>query len=149
MELQRFLGFANFYRRFIRNFSSLAAPLMVFLMRNPKKLQWTEQADQAMQHLKHAFTTAPILRHPDPSQPFIVEVDASETGVGAVLSQRTGSPIKLHPIAFFSDKLTPSERNYGIGDRESLAVKLALEEWRHWLEGANHPFTELRISSNC
>ena len=51
------------------------------------------------------------------------------------------SPQKLYPIAFFSHKLSPTERNYGIGDRELLAVKLALEEWHHWLEGANHPFT--------
>ncbi|KAI4890669.1 hypothetical protein NFI96_002022 [Prochilodus magdalenae] len=64
-------------------------------------------------------------------------------GVGAVLSQRHGSPKKLYPIAFFSHKLSPAERNYGIGDRELLAMKLALEGWRHWLEGAQHPFLVL------
>ena len=93
-ELQKFLGFTIFYRRFIRNFSSIEAPLTFLLKGNPKKLLWTEQADQAFQHLKQTFTTAPILKHPDPTQPFVVEVDASETGVGAVLSQRTGSPQK-------------------------------------------------------
>ena len=133
-EVQRFLSFANFYRRFIRNFSSIAAPITSLLKGAPKKLRWTEQADKAFADLKEAFTTAPILKHPDPTQPFIVEVDASETGVGAVLSQRTGSPLKLHPIVFYSHKLSSSERNYAIGDRELLAVKLALEEWRHWLE---------------
>ena len=67
----------------------------------------------------------------------------SETGVGAVLSQCFGNPLKFHPIAFYSHKSTPTERNYGIGDLELLAVKLALEEWCHWLEGAKHPFIVL------
>ena len=117
-ELQRFLGFANFYRRFIRNFSSIAAPLTSLLKGNPKKIKWTEVAEQAFQALKVAFTTAPILKHPDPEQPFVVEVDASETGVGAVLSQRTGVPPKLKPVAFYSHKLSLAERNYGIVARE-------------------------------
>ncbi|KAL0166846.1 hypothetical protein M9458_038690, partial [Cirrhinus mrigala] len=104
-ELQRFLGFANFYHRFIK-----------------------------------AFTQAPLLTHPDPDLPFVVEVDASTTGVGAVLSQYHGTPARLHPCAYFSRKLSPAETNYDIGNRELLAIKLALEEWQHWLEGAAHPF---------
>uniref|UniRef100_A0AAR2J3M5 Gypsy retrotransposon integrase-like protein 1 n=1 Tax=Pygocentrus nattereri TaxID=42514 RepID=A0AAR2J3M5_PYGNA len=147
-ELQRFLGFANFYRRFIRNFSSTAAPLTALLKGSPKKLSWSDSAQGAFDALKLAFSTAPILKHPDPEKPFVVEVDASNTGVGAVLSQRSGIPLKLHPVAFFSRKLSPAERNYGIGDRELLAVKLALEEWRHWLEGAAHPFTVLTDHKN-
>ncbi|KAK3527972.1 hypothetical protein QTP86_013081 [Hemibagrus guttatus] len=98
--------------------------------------------------LKQAFTTAPLLVHPDPELPFIVEVDASTTGVGAVLSQQQGNPRKLHPCAFFLRKLNPAEVNYDIGNRELLAVKLALEEWRHWLEGAKHPFTVLTDHKN-
>ncbi|KAK3574414.1 hypothetical protein QTP86_006579 [Hemibagrus guttatus] len=114
-ELQRFLGFANFYRRFIRNYSSVAGPLTSLLR-------------------------APILRHPDPDLPFVVEVDASSSGLGAVLSQRHGEPGKLHPCAYYSRKLTAAECNYDVGNRELLAIKAALEEWRHWLEGARHPF---------
>ncbi|KAK3542410.1 hypothetical protein QTP86_025816 [Hemibagrus guttatus] len=95
-----------------------------------------------------AFTTAPLLIHPDPNKPFIVEVDASTTGVGAVLSQQQGNPSHLHPCAFFYRKLNPAERNYDIGNRELLAVKLALEEWRHWLEGAKHPFLVLTDHKN-
>ncbi|KAK7922262.1 hypothetical protein WMY93_009164 [Mugilogobius chulae] len=76
----------------------------------------------------------------DPSLQFIVEVDASDSGVGAVLSQRSPVDQKVHPCAFFSRRLSPAEHNYSIGDRELLAVKLALEEWRHYLEGAEHPF---------
>ncbi|KAF7640746.1 hypothetical protein LDENG_00017690, partial [Lucifuga dentata] len=77
---------------------------------------------------------------PDPTCQFIVEVDASEIGVGAVLSQRSPVDQKLHPCAFFSRHLTTAESNYDVGNRELLMVKLALEEWRHWLEGAEHPF---------
>ncbi|KAK3510633.1 hypothetical protein QTP70_011890 [Hemibagrus guttatus] len=65
-ELQRFLGFANFYRRFIRNYSSVAGPLTSLLRGKPKKLSWTDQARTAFLQLKGRFTTAPILRHPDP-----------------------------------------------------------------------------------
>lgn len=86
------------------------------------------------------FTPAPILTVPDPSRQFVVEVDASNVGVGAALSQRSEKDNKLHPCTFLSHKLSPDERNYDIGNRELLAVKVALEEWRHWLEGAQHPF---------
>ena len=69
-----------------------------------------------------------------------MEVDASEAGVGAVLSQRSGTPPNLRPCAFFSRKLSPVERNYGVGDRELLAVVKALKVWKHWLMGAKHSF---------
>ncbi|KAK3517148.1 hypothetical protein QTP86_003930, partial [Hemibagrus guttatus] len=147
-ELQRFLGFANFYRRFIRNYSSVAGPLTSLLRGKPKKLSWTDQARTAFLQLKDRFTTAPILRHPDPELPFVVEVDASCSGIGAVLSQRRGEPGKLHPCAFHSRKLTAAERNYDVSNRELLAIKAALEEWRHWLEGAHHPFQVLTDHRN-
>ncbi|KAK3505726.1 hypothetical protein QTP70_020347 [Hemibagrus guttatus] len=108
-ELQRFLGFANFYRRFIQSYSSVAAPLTSILRGKPKKLSWTDQARAAFQRLKDCFTTAPILCHPDPDRPFVVEVDASSSGLGAVLSQRHGNPGRVHPCAFFSRKLTTVE----------------------------------------
>ncbi|KAI2666686.1 Transposon Tf2-6 polyprotein [Labeo rohita] len=147
-ELQRFLGFSNFYRRFIRNFSTVAAPLSSMLKQGKTRLTWTPSAIQAYDELRQRFTTAPILHHPDPNLPFLVEVDASSTGVGAVLSQRQGQPPKTFPCAYFSHKLSPAERNYDVGNRELLAIKLALEEWRHWLEGARHPFTILTDHRN-
>ncbi|KAL0202442.1 hypothetical protein M9458_000460, partial [Cirrhinus mrigala] len=147
-DLQRFLGFANFYRRFIRNFSQIAAPLTSMTRKGPKILHWTPESNQAFQNLKERFTSAPILRHPDPEREFVVEVDASNCGVGAILSQRHGSPPKLFPCAYFSRKLTPAERNYDVGDRELLALKAALEEWRHWLEGAKEPFLVLTDHRN-
>jgi hypothetical protein len=81
-----------------------------------------------------------MLALPDHSLVFIVELDASEAGIGAVLSQRSVTPPKLHPSAFFSKKLSPAVRNYDVGDRELLAVIKDLKAWRHWLEGARHPF---------
>ncbi len=137
--LQRFLGFANFYRRFIRNFSQLASPLTA-LTSTKTAFRWSNAAEAAFTKLKGCFVSAPILIAPDPSRQFVVEVDASEEGVGAVLSQRSSSDDKVHPCAFFSHHLSPAELNYDIGNRELLAVKLALEEWRHWLEGSGVPF---------
>ncbi len=86
-ELQRFLGFANFYRRFIRNFSMVAAPLTSLLQGGKQWLNWTQASEQSFRQLKERFTSAPILHHPNPDLEFTVEVDASNTGIGAVLSQ--------------------------------------------------------------
>ncbi len=93
-----------------------------------------------LESLKSWFISAPILNNPDLSRQFIVEVEVSEVAVGAVLSQRSSSDEKIHPCAFFSHSLTLTERNYDIGNRELLAVRLALEEWHHWLEGSGFPF---------
>ena len=134
-QLQRFLGFANFYRRFIRNYSHIAAPLTA-LTSVKVSFGWTPEAAAAFGVLKRRFVSAPVLTQPDGKLQFVVEVDASDTGVGAVLSQRSAMDGKLHPCAFLSRGLTPPERNYDVGNRELLVVKLALEEWRHWLEGA-------------
>uniref|UniRef100_A0A673BEJ7 Gypsy retrotransposon integrase-like protein 1 n=1 Tax=Sphaeramia orbicularis TaxID=375764 RepID=A0A673BEJ7_9TELE len=138
-EVQRFLGFANFYRKFIRGFSNVAAPLHA--LTSPKTtFRWSPEAEEAFVRLKRAFTTAPILSVPDPALQFVVEVDASDVGVGAVISQRSPSDGRLHPCAFLSWRLSKPERNYDIGNRELLAIKVALEEWRHWLEGTEIPF---------
>ncbi|KAI2649864.1 Transposon Tf2-11 polyprotein [Labeo rohita] len=147
-ELQRFLGFTNFYRRFIMDYSTITAPLTSLLRGKPKQLIWNPAAHEAFERLKTTFSTAPVLHHPDPEHLFTVEVDASSIGVGAVLSQAVGDSSVLHPCAFFSRKLSPAEQNYDIGNRELLAIKLALEEWRHWLEGATHPFTIITDHKN-
>ncbi|KAI2643080.1 Retrotransposon-derived protein PEG10 [Labeo rohita] len=88
--LQRFLGFANFYRRFIRNFSQLAIPLTA-LTSTKTPFRWSSAADAGFAKLKGCFVSDPILVAPDPSRQFVVEVDASEVGVGAVLSQRSSA----------------------------------------------------------
>ena len=138
-KVQQFLGFANFYRRFVRGFSTIVAPLHA-LTSTQVSFRWFPEAEKAFQELKLRFTTAPILTLPDPQRQFMVEVDASNDGVGAVLSQRSEKDDKMHPCAFLSRRLSPAERNYDVGNRELLAVKVALEEWRHWLEGAEQPF---------
>ncbi|XDV12910.1 hypothetical protein PO909_001459 [Leuciscus waleckii] len=137
--LQRFLGFSNFCRRFIRNFSQLATPLTA-LTSTRTAFRWSNAVEAAFTNLKSRFVSAPILVAPEPSRQFVVEVDASEVGVCAVLSQRSSADDKMHPCALFSHRLSTAERNYNIGNRELLAVKLALEEWHHWLEGAGGPF---------
>ncbi|KAK3552329.1 hypothetical protein QTP86_010372 [Hemibagrus guttatus] len=136
-ELQRFLGFANFYRHFICNYSSVAGPLTYLLRGKPRRLAWMDQAQ-----------AAPILRHPDPDLPFVLEVDASSSGIGALLSQRHGVPGKLHLCAFYSRKLTAVEANYDVGNWKLLSIKAALEEWWHWLEGARYPFLVLMDHRN-
>ncbi|XDV20299.1 hypothetical protein PO909_025649 [Leuciscus waleckii] len=97
-DLQRFLVFANFYHRFISNYSSISSPLTSLLKNRPKSLSWNPLASKAFQQLQEAFCSAPTLVYPDPASPFIVDVDASTTGVGAMLSQQQGDPPILQPF---------------------------------------------------
>lgn len=137
-EMQRFLRFTNFYHRFITGFSTVAALLTNLLKgKKTKCLNFNQEARDAFRKLKALFTSVPVLKLPDPTRPFLVEVDALEVGIGSVLSQHQGSPEKLYPCTFFSCKVTPAERKYDIGNRELLAVKAALEEWCPWLEEHN------------
>ncbi len=112
-----FWGLPIYYRRFIRNFSQVAAPL-TFLTSSKTRFTWSEAAQGAFDRLKGLFTSAPILITPDPEKQFIVEVDASDVGVGAILSQRSSLDDKIHPCAFYSHRLSPAERNYDVGNRE-------------------------------
>lgn len=137
-DVQCFLGFANFYRIFIKNYSQIAAPLTRLTSKD--KLEWNIQARQAFEELKLAFTTAPILVHPDFTKAFYLETDASDFALGAVLSQM-GNDNKLHPVAFYSRKFSAAEINYEIHDKELLAIVDSFQEWRHFLEGATHPVT--------
>ncbi|XP_073465040.1 uncharacterized protein [Aquarana catesbeiana] len=136
--VQRFIGFANFYRKFIKGFSAIIEPITQ-LTKQGVRFHWSPEAQSAFESLKRLFTSAAVLKHPDSSLPFVLEVDASESAVGAILSQRQGTKALLYPVAFFSRKLSSAERNYDVGDRELLAIKSALEEWRYLLEGAAHP----------
>lgn len=110
-EVQRFWGIANFYRKFVQNFSAVAAPLSALTKGKNPEFLWSPEAEEAFKELKRRFTSAPVLTLPDAERPFVVEVDASDVGVGAILSQR-GVENKLHPCASLSHRLTPAERNY-------------------------------------
>lgn len=147
-ELQWSLGFTNFYRCFIRNFSTTASPLTFMLKKGGNRQSWSAAAERSFQELNERFTTAPILNHSDPEKEFVLEVDASNTSIGAVLSQRHGSPHKLFLCAYYSRKLTSTEQNYDVGDCKLLAMKAAFEQWCHWLEGSKHPFLVLTDHRN-
>ncbi|MBW0555343.1 hypothetical protein O181_095058 [Austropuccinia psidii MF-1] len=109
--LQLFLGFANFYRRFIKNYSKKISSLTSFLKKN-SRFPLNEEALRKFHQLKEAFTIAPILSHSDPSLPTIVETDASNYALGAVLSQVSYSG--KHAMTFYSHKHIPGELNYEI-----------------------------------
>ncbi|SJL19037.1 uncharacterized protein ARMOST_22644 [Armillaria ostoyae] len=131
-ELQSFLGFANFYRRFIKGYSDIVHPMT----RLTGKEVWTWGTAQqlAFQQLKNRFAIDVILRIPTEKGQFHVEADSSEGAIGAVLSQEQDG--KWRPIAFLSKALTITERNYEIYNKELLTIMLALDEWRHYLMGA-------------
>jgi hypothetical protein len=137
-EVQSFLGFTNFYRRFIKDFSHHARPLFD-LTRNDSKWHWDAPEMSAFDKLKQSVTAAPVLISPDSTRPFRIEADSSDFATGAVLSQVSAEDDKWHPVAFLSKSLSPVERNYEIHDKEMLAIIRALQEWRHFVEGAEHP----------
>lgn len=124
------LASQKFYRQFIWDFNSISTPLTA-LFKKGQHLTWNQAADEAFSRLKTVFTTAPILKHPDPSKPFIAEKDASKSGVEAVLYQHFGKKPKLHPVTFYSMKLSPAEQHYDMGNHELQAITLALEQWHH------------------
>lgn len=133
-EIQSFLGFANFYRRFIKNFAAIAKPLTALTRKNVPFV-WTQACDNAVAELKSRFTSAPILAHYYPDRQTIVETDASDYAVAGVLSQVNPETSLLHPIAFYSRSMAPAELNYEIYDKELLAIFASFKEWRHYLEG--------------
>lgn len=106
----------------------------------PSPLTWSPGADAAFKRLKALFTSAPISQHSSPARHFVVEVDALGSGTGAILSQRHPSAHKFHPCAFCVRRFSPAESNYDVRNQEFFAVVLALQEWRHWLEGTQEPF---------
>jgi hypothetical protein len=135
-QVRGFLGFGNFYRRFIWHFSELAKPLND-LLKKDQKFDWTEDCQRSFDELKKRFTEEPVLMMPDHTKPFQIESDASKYATGAVLTQMDSNGDR-HPISFISKTLSPTERNYEIYDRELLAIIRALEEWRHYIQGSAH-----------
>ncbi|KAL1251467.1 hypothetical protein QQF64_019263 [Cirrhinus molitorella] len=120
-QVRAFLGLAGYYRCFIPNFSSLAAPLTDLTRKGqPEKAPWGPAEEEAFQHIKKALTTEPVLRAPDFNCPFLLQTDASDTGLGAVLSQVLDG--EEHPVIYISRKLTPAEQRYATVEREALAV---------------------------
>jgi hypothetical protein len=158
LGLRRFLGFANFCRRFIKGYSGITKPLTEWTMDAfAKSFPWGPQSPQqrAFDELKRRFTTAPVLRAFDPDLPATMITDASDFAIGAILKQpgavaSAGAGVEgaLHPVAFFSKKLSGAELNYDVHDKELLAIVRAFEEWRPELAGTATPVRVLSDHRN-
>ncbi len=137
-DVQSFIGFVNFYRRFIQNFSEIARPLHALTWKL-KDWLWGAAEQQAFDALKNAITSTPMLTFPSRSSLFRLECNASNFATGAILSQQQEDGL-FHLIGFMSKSFSDTEWNYQIHDKEMLAIMHALEEWRHFLEGSNQKF---------
>lgn len=128
-ETQSFLGLVNYYRRFMKNFAKIAKPLYE-LTKKDVKFEWSSECQKAFDELKRLVMSPPTLAYPDFSQPFIVQTDASETGVGAVLMNHD-----RRPVAFLSKVLNKTQSTYHITDKELFAIVFALKKWSNYLLG--------------
>jgi hypothetical protein len=137
-DIRAFLGTAGYYRKFIRDFSSIATPLTE-LTKESVKFEWTSKQQAAFSQLKLALQRAPVLALPDPKLPFVVHVDASGFATGAVLQQDQGKG--LQPIAYLSKKMLGAETRYPVHEQELLGIIVALKSWRHHLMGAKFTIT--------
>jgi len=137
-DVQKFLGLANYYRRFIEGFATVAR-LLHDLVKKDKKWEWTEKEKKAFQELKEQFTKEPVLAAPDIDKKMRMEVDMLDYATRGVLSMECKDGL-WRPVAFLSKLLNEIERNYKIYDKEMLAIVRGLEAWRHLLEGAQYKF---------
>ena len=149
-DVQAFLNFANFYRKFIAGYSRLVQPLTALTRASEKEFVFPWNPDgpekKTFLTLKIAFTTAPILQHFDPDKETWIESDASDWVVAAVLSQRDSNGV-LRPVAFMSQKMLPAECNYEIYDKELLTIVRAFEEWRPECAGTS-PSSPIKVLSD-
>ena len=136
-DIQSFLGFANFYRRFIQGYSDIVVPLTRLTQ---KGVPWnfSNNCWKSFLRLKDAFTSEPVLVHWTPNTPIMVETNTSDYAVATILSI-TCSDNEIHPIAFHSRTLTGAELNYDTHDKELLVIFEAFTTWHHYLEGSVSP----------
>ena len=136
-EVQSFLGFTNFYWRFIMDFSEHAH--LLDLTQNDTRWHWKGAKQSAFNRLKQSVTAAPVLISPDSTKPFCIEADSSDFVTGTILFQVFTEDNKWHPVAFLSKSLFLVEQNYEIHDKEILVIIQALQKWWHFVEGVEHP----------
>ena len=141
-----FLGFANFYQKFISNYSNIVTPIVLLTCKD-HPWSWTEPQQKAFDSLHAIFSSTPVLCIPDVSRPFSLMTDASLLAAGAVLMQPDTSG-DLHPCAYFSKTFSAAERNYDIYDWGLLTVIFALSEWKQYLQGTSHPVSILTDHKN-
>ena len=131
-DVRAFLGRASYYRKFVKGFATIAEPLMA-LNKKMVRFSWTPQAQDAFERLKQALMDVTSLAFPVPYLPCILDTDASEVAIGAVLSENIDG--EERPIAFFSKVMNPAQKQYCATRRELLAVISALQHFRHYLIG--------------
>ena len=133
-DIKSFLGLIGYYRKFLANFSDAAASLVELTKKGrPDKILWTTECEEAFCRLKQLIVHAPVLCVVDPSKAYILQTDASDLGLGAVLSQIQDG--EEHPIAFASCKLSPAEKKYSVVEKECLAIVWALKNFHQYLFG--------------
>lgn len=125
-EVRGFLGLTGYYRKFIRHYAIISKPLTTLLKKGVPFI-WTTMAEEAFMVLKQALVQAPVLALPDFNKPFVIETDACDVGVGAVLMQDD------HPLAFISKALGPRTQTLPVYEKEYLAILLEVEQWRPYL----------------
>jgi hypothetical protein len=145
-DVRASLGFANFYCRFVRNYSRIVQPLTL-LTRKGVAFVWKEEHQKAFDDLKDTFTSAPVLARVNLDRDVIVETDASDYVSAGVLSEYDDNGI-LHPVAYFSKKHSPVECDYEIYDKEPMAIIRAFEEWRPELQSVINPIHVLSDHKN-
>jgi len=126
-DIHVFLGFCNFYHPFINSYSHEVLAMTTLLHKTSDTFQWTPEAQKAFEHLKYLFTQAPILHHFNPELPIYLYTNVSGFAISGIIYQFHNG--NLHPIAFWSWKLTPAECNYDIHDLEMLAIISAFQHW--------------------
>lgn len=148
-QLQKFLGFANFYRRFISHFSSIVTPLTSLTGKNVQTVSLLQQkpAMDAFKLLRDLFISAPFLLHFDFAKPRVLQVDSSGFALSGILSQKDLDG-KLRPVAYYSKKLSPAEQRWQVHDQELGAIVACFLEWRSWLANTNVPVMVLSDHAN-
>ena len=136
-NVRSFLGFANFYQRFIPDYFNIACPLIDLTKKN-LAWNWTLQCQSAFDSLKSLFLSKPILHLPNLSSPFTIATNAFKFASGAMLLQ-TDANSEWHPCSYLSQSFSSSKRNYNIYDRKLLAIIQALKSWRQYLHGSPFP----------
>ena len=144
--IQSFLGFANFYRCFIRDYSKITTPLSS-LTRKEKGWEWSDRQQEAFERLKKAMIMEFILQHCDREQPITIETDLSDYAIGAICSQPDEKGI-LNPVAYYSRKLKDPERNYDIHDEELLTIVDTLQKWDTYCKTTGPKITILTDHKN-